>query len=191
MSSTVRPFHCRPILAGSLSKMATMSKPALPEAAVLHQRAADLPRPDHRDPIAPLEAEDLAQPVGQLGHRIAQAALAERAEEREVLPHLGRRRPAPGGERARADRRDALPLELLEKAEVERQPADRGLGDLTHDGHFCETFHKATARAHPPSTSARSSADEVPPAQHVSGRAAGVDARRARAPPRPAPRPSR
>ena len=27
MSWTVSPFHCRPILAGSLSKMATMSKP--------------------------------------------------------------------------------------------------------------------------------------------------------------------
>ena len=47
-------------LGGSLSKIATMSKPALPEAAILHQRAADLPCPDHRHPVAPLEAQNLA-----------------------------------------------------------------------------------------------------------------------------------
>ena len=145
MSRTVRPFHCRADLGGIAVEDGHDVEAALPEAAVLHQRAADLARADHADLIAPLEPEDLAEPIGQLGHRIAEAALAERAEEREVLPHLRRGRAAARRQRAGADRLDSLPLELLEKAQVEREPADGGLGDLTHGRHFCETFHKATA----------------------------------------------
>ena len=189
MSITVRPFHCRPILDVSLSKMAMMSKPALAEPAVLDQRAADLPRPDHPHPIAPLEAQDLAQLVGQIRHRIAQAPLAEGAEERQVLPHLRGRRPAARGERARTHRGDALPLELLEKAEIQRQPANRGLGDFRHDAHFCETFHKVTAPS-TPRQRARAAAPRTRPARpSPDGR--WRLSRPGRAPPPPAPRPTR
>ena len=92
---------------------------AAPEAAVLHQGAADLARADQRHAVVPREAEDLAKRLDQFGDGVAESALPERAEEREVLPHLrGGGAPAPG-ERPGTDGFDALPLKLLEEPEVE------------------------------------------------------------------------
>src|SRR4051794_7384905 len=147
-------------------------EPALAEAAVLDQRTADLPRPDQRDPVAPLEPQNFPETVGQLGHRIPQAALAERAEEGEVLPHLRRGGAATRGERAGAYGGHALPLEFLEEAQIQREPPDSRLGDLTHGSLSCETFHKSYLPGQPPSTSARCSRTNTGGAR-VSGRAAG------------------
>src|SRR5256886_15732440 len=61
---------------------------ALPKAGVLHERAADATRADQHDAIGAAQAQNVPDPGGELGDGIAQAALAERAEEREVLAHL-------------------------------------------------------------------------------------------------------
>ncbi len=107
-------------------------EPPLAETAVLHQGTADLPRPDHGHPVAPLEPEDLAQPTGELGHRVAQPALPERAEERQVFPNLRRGRPPPGRQRLGADRIDPLLFEFFQESQIEREAANRAVGDFAH-----------------------------------------------------------
>ena len=67
---------------------------ALAESAILRQGRADLSGADDDDAPLAAEAENLAQPAGELGHRVAEPALAERSEKREVLSDLRRRRPA-------------------------------------------------------------------------------------------------
>src|SRR5712691_6014004 len=105
---------------------------ALAETGVLHQRAADPSRAYEHDAVGALEAEDVADLGGELAHRIAQAALAERAEEREILAHLGRRGAAAAREVRRGDSAATLDFGLLEVPEVEREAADGALSDLPH-----------------------------------------------------------
>ncbi|HRP08799.1 MAG TPA: hypothetical protein PLL69_09970 [Gemmatimonadales bacterium] len=76
------------------------------------------------------QTEDLAQPLGERLHIIAQSPLAERTEEGEVLADLGRGGPGPLGQGLGGDGGAVLVLELFEKAEVDRQAAHGGVGDL-------------------------------------------------------------
>ena len=104
-------------------------EPALPEAAILGQRRTDLSRTD--DHHAPLlsKPENVAQRRRQLGHGIAQAPLAEGAEERQVLPHLRRRGAPSASELVARDGRESVLPEFLEKAQVDGQPANGGIRD--------------------------------------------------------------
>jgi hypothetical protein len=57
------------------------AKAALLESAVAGERRADLSCTDDDDAPVALEAENLAEPGGELGYRIAESAFTERAEE--------------------------------------------------------------------------------------------------------------
>src|SRR5262245_19201651 len=115
----------------------------LAEAAVVQQRPAHLPRSDEHDAMRALESQDLADPARQLRHRIAEPALAERAEERQVFAHLRRGGAAAARQLGGADGGQSLCRGMLEKTEVEREAADRGVRDLSH---YCELFHNPPSR---------------------------------------------
>src|SRR2546429_3319690 len=150
---------------------------ALPKAGVLHERAADAARAHQHDAVVAAQAQDVADPGGELGDGIAQAALAERAEEREVLAHLRRGRAAAPGELGRGDGGLALGPELVEEPQVQREPSHRALGNLPH----CELFHNPALQRKSRTKASGSS---------VSGRAAGSRSRAASpAPTRAAARP--
>ena len=70
----------------------------------------------------------------ELGDRVAEPALAEGAEEREVLPDLRRRRAAVVGQLVAGGGREAARLELLQVAQVHRETADGRVGDALHGG---------------------------------------------------------
>src|SRR6266581_3607544 len=110
---------------------------ALPEAGVLDQGAADAAGADEDDVIGAAQAEDVADLGGELGDRVAEAALAERAEEGEVFADLRRGGAAAPRQLGGGNRGLALGGELLEKPEVEREPPHGALGNLPH----CELFH--------------------------------------------------
>src|SRR5438876_2708401 len=133
---------------------------ALPEAGILYQRAADPAGADQHDAVRASQAQDVANPRGELRDGIAQAALAERAEEREVLAHLRRGGAAAPGQLGGGDGGLALRVELLEEPEVQGEPSHGALGDLPH----CELFHNRTLQ--------RKSRTNISGAS-VSGRAAG------------------
>src|SRR5438445_1568045 len=115
---------------------------------------------DQHDAVRASQAQDVANPRGELRDRIAQAALAERAEEREVLAHLRRGGAAAPGQLGGGDGGLALRVELLEEPEVQGEPSHGALGDLPH----CELFHNRTLQ--------RKSRTNISGAS-VSGRAAG------------------
>src|ERR1041385_6676633 len=110
---------------------------ALPKARVLDQGAADATGADEHDAIGAAQAQDVADAGDERGNGVAEAALAERPEEREVLADLGGGGAAAPRQLGRGDGGLALGIELLEKPQVEREPPDRALGDLPH----CELFH--------------------------------------------------
>ena len=97
---------------------------ALPEPAVLDQRAADLARPDHGDSIGAAQSQDLAQPGEQLRHGVPEPAFAERAEEGEILADLRRRGATAGGQLLGTDGGHALQREILQESEVKREASD-------------------------------------------------------------------
>jgi len=107
---------------------------ALRKSAVARQGGADLPRADDADLPLFAEAENLTQLFRQLGDRVAESALAERSEQREVLPDLRRGSPAESGELVAGDRRYSLTLDSLEEAEVEREPPDCRFRDAFQEG---------------------------------------------------------
>src|SRR5437667_2651906 len=113
---------------------------ALPEAGILYQRAADPAGANQHDAVRASQAQDVANPRGELRDRVAQTALAERAEEREVLAHLRRGGAAAAGQLGGGDGGLALRVELLEEPEVQGEPSHGALGDLPH----CELFHNRT-----------------------------------------------
>src|SRR6266702_4659393 len=133
---------------------------ALPEAGILYQRAADPAGADQYDAVRASQAQDVANPRGELRDGIAQAALAERAEEREVLAHLRRGGAAAPGQLGGGDGGLALRVELLEEPEVQGEPPHCAVGDLPH----CELFHNRTLQRKSRTNSSGAS---------VSGRAAG------------------
>src|SRR5258708_19271715 len=65
---------------------------AMPKAAILSECGTDLSRPYDDDAPLAAEAKNVAQLLAQLGNGVAESALAEGPEKREVLPHLRRRR---------------------------------------------------------------------------------------------------
>src|SRR5439155_7498746 len=106
-------------------------------------------------------------PGGEHGDRIAQAALAERPEEGEVLAHLRRGRAAAPGQLGGGDGGLALRGDLLEEPEVQGEPPHRALRDLPHIVNYF-TIERSNARAArtPPgraSRDARSDRPRAPP----------------------------
>jgi len=85
------------------------------------------------DRIEAWDPDDLTVVVGA-GIQIQEleAALAERAEQREVLPHLRRRGGAAVRQLLRRHGRHAPLVTFLEEAQVQRQAADGGVGDPSH-----------------------------------------------------------
>src|SRR5437870_6742519 len=146
---------------------------ALPKAGVLNQRAADPPCPDEDDAVAALKPEDAADPRSELRDGIAEAALAEGAEEGQVLANLRRRGAAVAGELGGGDGGRALRVELLEEPEVGGQPPHGASADLPHVVNYF-TIPRSTARA---GRTARA------------GASPGAPPDRARAPAVPPPRP--
>src|SRR5207244_10695848 len=99
--------------------------------------------------------------------RVPVPALAEGAEDGEVVADLRRGGTAAPRQLGRRDRRLALRGELLEKAQVQREPSHGALGDLPH----CELFHNRTLHR-------KSRANACGPS--VSGRATGSSSSAAR-----------
>ena len=102
----------------------------LPEARIVGQRQTEVAGADDRDAQLAIETEDLAQVPLQIADVVADAADAELAEVREVLADLRGVQVELLGERLRRDRLDAGRLELVEAAQVDRQPVGGELGDL-------------------------------------------------------------
>src|SRR5207253_10402290 len=113
---------------------------ALQEAGIRSQHAADPPGANQHDAVRASQAQDVANPRGELRDRVAPPALAERAEQREVLAHLRRGGAAAAGQLGGGDGGLALRVELLEEPEVQGEPSPGALGDLPH----CELFHNRT-----------------------------------------------
>src|SRR2546430_16496240 len=105
-------------------------KPRRQNRVIRRQRTADPPGADEDDAIGALEPEDLPEPTRELGHGVAEPALAEGAEEREVLAHLRRRGGAAAGELGGGNGGMALRVELLEEPQIQGEPSHRALGDL-------------------------------------------------------------
>src|SRR5205814_1340034 len=97
---------------------------ALAEPAIGHERRPDLAGPDDDDLPLLAESEDLPQTAGELGHRVAQPALAEGPEEGQVLPDLGGRGPTPPGQLIAGDGGEPSRLEILQKPQVRRKSAN-------------------------------------------------------------------
>src|SRR5439155_13888925 len=133
---------------------------ALPKHRVLDQRAADPPRADEDDAVGAAQPQDIADPGRELRDGVAEAAFAERAEEREVFANLSGGGAAAPGQLGRGDGRLALRSELFEEPEIKGEPSHRALGDLPH----CELFHNRALQ--------RKSRAKISGAS-VSGRAAG------------------
>ena len=147
IGSTVRPSWTWPILPGSLSKSATMWKPRRAEPAVLEQGPAEVAQADQGQRPVAVDPQDVPQGGDQLLDPVADAGIAELAEEREVLADLGildRQRLA---ELAAGDGRLALTLERLELPEVEADPAHDGLGGQLHSlGLVWRMLHEGSLR---------------------------------------------
>ena len=124
------PRDCWPTLALRLSKSAAISKPSWRKPGIVGEREAEVAGAHDRDAQLPIEAEDLAQMPLQIADVVADAADAELAEVREVLADLRGVQVELLGERLRRDRPDAGVLELVEAAQVDRQPVGGELGDL-------------------------------------------------------------
>ena len=99
------------------------------EARIVGQRQAEVAGAHHRDAQLAIEAEDLAQVALQVLDVIADAADAELAEVGEVLADLRRVEVELLGQRLRRDGLDAGGLELVEAAQVDRQPIGGQLGN--------------------------------------------------------------
>ena len=113
-----------PTLCGSLSKIADTTKPCLPQTVVVRDRRAEVARTDEREPVHVVGAEDALDPVDQRADVVADAALAERAEVREVAPDLRGVDVRELAEPRRGDRRLPVLAQLDEHVEVQRQALD-------------------------------------------------------------------
>ena len=102
----------------------------LTEAGIVGEREAEVAGADDRDAQLAIEAEDLAQVTLEIADVVADAADAELAEVGEVLANLRRVQVELLGERLGRDGPDARALELVETAQVDREPVRGELGDL-------------------------------------------------------------
>ena len=103
-------------------------EPARVEPAILDERAAEVAEADHRRGPDAVDPQDAAEGVPQLVHAVADAGVAELAEEREVFADLGVADPELRPEPAAGDRRLPLGGEGFEPTEVQAHPADHRLG---------------------------------------------------------------
>jgi hypothetical protein len=105
------------------------AKSALAESFVLRERRADLPHADDDDAPVAIEAEDLPHALRELVDGISETTLPERAEKGEILSHLRRGGAASGSQFIAGH--GGLPrlLEFFEKAKVERESTNGGIGD--------------------------------------------------------------
>src|SRR5690606_24105861 len=92
--------------------------PALQEPLVIGQRCANLAGTDNDHRPVVLQPQYFTQAAGQLTHRVAQPALAERSKERQVLPHLRRRGATTMGQLIAGCCLAPLSVELLEVAKI-------------------------------------------------------------------------
>src|SRR5262249_1238475 len=107
---------------------------ALPlEAAVEHEGRAEVAHAHHAHAPAPVEPQDRADLLAQVGDVVAEAAAAERAEAGEVLADLGRGDAFTLGEAVRGDELAALGLDLFQHPVVVRESPHGRLGDTRHD----------------------------------------------------------
>ena len=102
----------------------------LPEARIVGEREPEVAGAHDGDAQLPIEPENLPQVALQIADVVADAADAELAEVREVLADLRGVQVELLGERLRRDRAHARAFELVEAAQVDRQPIGRELGDL-------------------------------------------------------------
>ena len=102
----------------------------LPEARIVGERQAEVAGAHDGDAQPAIEAEDLPQVAAQLLDVVADAADAELAEVREVLPDLRGVEMELLGERLRGDRLHAGGVELVEAPQVHGEPVGGELGDL-------------------------------------------------------------
>jgi hypothetical protein len=129
-------------------------KAALEEAAIVRQRHADLAGTDDGHAPVALEAEDLPEVPNKLRHGVAEPTLAEGPEEGEVLADLRRGGAAQGGELLARGGGPTTAVQLLEIAQVGRQPSHGRIGDAAVGGAkighgvrargrgLCEIVHK-------------------------------------------------
>src|SRR5256884_9722679 len=103
---------------------------ARPNPGILGQRPADPPGADEDDAIGALEPEDLPEPTRELGHGLPEPALAEVAEEREVLAHFRRRAGPPAGEPAGGNGGMPLLDQPLGESRRSDSPSSRALADI-------------------------------------------------------------
>ena len=102
----------------------------LPESRIVGEREPEVAGAEDRDAHRPIESEDRPQVPLQLLDVVADAADAELAEVRQVLPNLGGVELELLGQRLRGDRLDAGRVERVQAAKVDRQPPGGELGDL-------------------------------------------------------------
>ena len=138
---------------GSMSYTARMLKPRCRNPRYWASAAPIFPAPTITTRHSRPRPRISRSAVDELGDGVAEPALAERPEEGEVLPHLGRRRPAAPRQLFAGNGRGSPILEFLEEAEVDREAADGGFCDAFHDsGRPCEFIHKLAASANPHQT---------------------------------------
>ena len=158
----------RPTLAASLSKMAAM---LIPCSAKIGELAIASPEPagaDEGDVVLALRAQDLADLVQQRVDRVADAALAELAETREITPDLRGVDVRVLGDLLRGDPVLAHLPRLGQHLQVAAQPRCHSdcqplrqllssLAEVTNAGD-CAYLHSARRRRNRQETRARSSA---------------------------------
>src|SRR6185436_13958987 len=126
------------------------------EAGIVGEGEAEVAGAHDRDAQLPIEAEDLAQVALQIADVVTDAAHAELAEVREVLPYLCGVEVELLRERLRGDGADAGVFELAQAAEVDGKPVGGELGNLVGAllarrrgrrlrGSFVRRFHKPAA----------------------------------------------
>ena len=123
------PPTCSPTRSGSLSSSATMRKPREEKPGVVRQRVAEVADADDDHGQVLGDADLAGDLVAEVLHVVADAAGAVGAEVGQVLAQLGAVHAGGGGELLARAGADAALGEADERAQVDRQPGDRRLGD--------------------------------------------------------------
>ena len=102
----------------------------LVKVEVLQQGVAQMARADDDEPVALVDAQNMADLGAQLRHVVAVALLAELAEAAQILPYLrgGDVHLRPQG--VRADAYHTLVIQVIQVAVVAGQPVDHSIGDF-------------------------------------------------------------
>src|SRR5262245_3590686 len=116
------------------------------ESLVVEQRRAEITEPDQRHRPLAIEAEDALELGLEPRDVVADPANAELAEVRQVLADLRRVQIEALGQLLRRDRLDAVLFELEQAPGVDRETADRHLGDPRQAG-VGAWRHRAARRA--------------------------------------------